>query len=274
MIYFDEQLHKIQEVRTLHAIAETDFPICVSQEDAYKLQPLQKYFKMHFEVGNCHGHKFSQVTNINHSKPVTSIGNIERTLIFPHAITNHLHLMWKEKRKYKYSFAGLVTLERKNIIENWIKTKINNKNYKLPDSDTPNKSFINKIKALLNIQENNIKQYGKFYFWASSRGRSFPIKTWDVEYYNFLVNSEFVLCPSGDFVWSYRFFESILCGAIPVIEEYCDVYSGFKFKYMSDNPNDLVWNKEDIEHNYNLCLKRITISEEEILLELAKFKNN
>jgi len=37
-------------------------------------------------------------------------------------------------------------------------------------------------------------------------------------YYAKLRSSEFALCPDGDFTWTYRFLEAIMCGAIPILE--------------------------------------------------------
>lgn len=61
----------------------------------------------------------------------------------------------------------------------------------------------------------------------------FQKKSWDTEYYDILSQSKFVICPSGDFIWSYRFFEAI-------------------------------------EHNYALCVDRITIDKKMLNSELKK----
>ena len=105
--------------------------------------------------------------------------------------------------------------------------------------------------------------------WSSNRGRKFPIKSWDDDYFKVLGDSQFVLCPSGVCVWSYRFFESILCGAIPIVESNCEAYEGFRFKYMTDDASTFVWTKEDAEYNYNLCIERITIAPEVLKSTLA-----
>ena len=274
MIYLDQSLKLIQQIRVLHAIAESGLPIYISENEAYKLEPLQKYFNIHFNTGTCNGVKFSQLIKIDHSKPTTSIGEIERTLIFPHAITKYLRLMWQSKRKYKYSFAGLVTSERKSVIENWLKNIINERKIQLPKEASLINRLIRKVFPLWKVERIAIRQYGYFNIWSSTRGRVFPIKSWDEDYFNFLAHSEFVLCPSGKYTWSYRFFETILCGAIPIVEEYCDAYNGFKFKYMEDKLDELVWNKDVIEYNYNLCLERITIPQETMAFEVTKFKSS
>jgi len=41
--------------------------------------------------------------------------------------------------------------------------------------------------------------------------------TFDVEYWQKMVSSEFVVTPGGDAPYSFRFYESILAGAIPII---------------------------------------------------------
>jgi hypothetical protein len=50
---------------------------------------------------------------------------------------------------------------------------------------------------------------GDLVVWSSEKGRYYPFKAFDEEYFKELANSHFVLCPSGDCVWSYRFFEAV-----------------------------------------------------------------
>ena len=50
-----------------------------------------------------------------------------------------------------------------------------------------------------------------------------------------MAKSKFVLCPNGDFIWTYRFFEAIACGAIPIIEDDLPLYDGFQY-YKMDQP--------------------------------------
>jgi hypothetical protein len=63
----------------------------------------------------------------------------------------------------------------------------------------------------------------------SKRGRDVITKVYDIEYFNQLSNSKFILCPNGDFTWTYRFFESILCGSIPIIENDHVLYKGYQY---------------------------------------------
>lgn len=45
----------------------------------------------------------------------------------------------------------------------------------------------------------------------TNNGRIIPKNYFDGEYYGVLCNSKFTLCPRGDFNWTYRFLEAIMC---------------------------------------------------------------
>lgn len=101
----------------------------------------------------------------------------------------------------------------------------------------------------------------------------FPEKSWDQEYYNFLLRSKFVLCPSGVYIWTYRFFESILCGAIPIVEKSSPCYNGFKYFNMNQDLDQLEWSMEVAEYNFKLCVARLTFSEKDSLEIYKRFFN-
>jgi len=109
---------------------------------------------------------------------------------------------------------------------------------------------------------------GAFLLWSSTRGRVFLVKAWDEEYFRVLLRSRFVLCPNGDYVWSYRFFEAILCGAIPTVEERCDAYDGFTYHTMTDTTYN--WSPQIALSNYELCRSRLTIPQGDLNAEIAK----
>ena len=85
---------------------------------------------------------------------------------------------------------------------------------------TKRKKFLNNFKDAIVIN--------------SMRGRLDEIKQKDEEYFRTMAKARFVLCPNGDFVWTYRFFEAIIFKAIPIIEDYCELYSGYNY-YMKDD---------------------------------------
>ena len=66
-----------------------------------------------------------------------------------------------------------------------------------------------------------------------------------------MCQSEFVLCPAGDSSWSFRFYETLMCKSIPIVESWHHTYrtieeSKIKYEYMlcnnMDQLNNVVYN--------------------------------
>lgn len=53
------------------------------------------------------------------------------------------------------------------------------------------------------------------------QGRDILKKTgsYDTDYYENLKRSSYALAPAGDFQWTYRFLEAVMCGSVPVVED-------------------------------------------------------
>ena len=254
---------KIQELRAIQALSDLNIEINIVRNEEYKFSLLRDRFNMSFNTLN--GEQdlidYKNLILIDHSKPRTSILSISKPLIYSRKIPLYLKEQWTKKRPYQFSFSGLITSQRKTILENWINNKSSEK-IEIKE-ETISRKIIRKINNYVSLGNILIKQYGNLYLWSSEKGRVFPIKTWDKEYYGFLLKSKFVLCPSGDFIWTYRFFEAIMCGAIPVVEESCESYHGFKFYMMSDKNDEIKYDKGMVDYNFELLLERLTISETE-----------
>jgi len=91
---------------------------------------------------------------------------------------------------------------------------------------------------------------------ASRRGRDPKIKEYDDWYFNEMSKAKFVLCPDGDFVWTYRFFESIIFKAIPVIEHTCKHYLPYKYYKQGDT---LKYCSDIVESNFNILKQNMTL---------------
>jgi hypothetical protein len=248
----DLSCNLIQSIRLIHAVAEADAVIVLPQSEAWKFGTLKEEFGMQFVSGKDTNLRLSDYASFSHDVPVSRIGDICRPLIFPHAITSHCRVLWSPIRRHKYAFAGLMSNHRRLTISQWL-------------GDHFSVGRVNllwhwsRVRLLSKAAEIPLGGPGKLVIDASLRGRQFPEKCWDKTYYQLLANSKFVLCPSGDFVWTYRFFEAILCGAIPIVEESCPAYEGFQFIKLSDSPNSVTWSLEIAEFNYRLCVQRITV---------------
>lgn len=258
----------IQEVRIMHALSESEFQVSIPSKEEWKFRLLKKELGLKYVVDQTEGLRMKDLLKIDHSFPHTSIKSIRRLLIFPHSICSHLRQKWPSERKMKFSFCGQISVEREEVLKSWIKKTGYFKKVNLHNNEKLISRILKKLPFVKNFSKLN--KYGETYIWSSSRGRNYPYKAWDSSYYNILLNSKFTLCPSGDFTWSYRFFESILCGAIPIVEEDCEAYEGFRYKYLHSDIEKLNWSAEDANFNYKLCLEKITVPKTLLDSELMK----
>ncbi|BAY83459.1 hypothetical protein NIES267_29480 [Calothrix parasitica NIES-267] len=265
-------LQYLQAIRLTHALMESDYTVSIPEEHQNKFSLLKNIFNLEYQVGIEEVAILDSV-KFNHTNPSSQIGCLKRTLIFPHASFDYCRQLWSDKRNIQICFAGLVTEKRNKTLVKWFKNNFSNSRFKLPTQQRFVIRLVNKLfrQLSLPILPSTYKtELNGVVFWSSNRGRVFPVKAWDEEYFRLLANSQFVLCPSGDYIWTYRFFESIMCGAIPIIEEYCPAYEGFRYFTMNDSISSLKWSEEDINYNFQLCFERLTVSFEELNQEIGK----
>jgi hypothetical protein len=158
---------------------------------------------------------------IDHENAYCCNGKNRYNLIFPLRLINITKELEKEKQ-YKYCFIGLLT---------------------------PQRRWVEEIKA-----EGNLIKF-------TNNGRIINKAHIDKSYYESLAKSQFVLCPRGDFLWSYRFFEAIICHSIPIVESngvHSPTMEGFKFFFDADLQlnKELEYDPEVCRFNYNLFLER------------------
>lgn len=182
-------------------------------------------------------------------------------------------------RPVRASFPGLPTESRRTALKDWL--DISGLDLVLPEPplETQPDSFArrvsNKIVRTIGcVNRNSVYSKGVRIIF-SNEGRVFPRKAWNTDYYSWLLESEFVLCPEGDFghngvEWTYRFFESIMCGAIPVVRSPCEAYDGFRYRRMSEPLSELTWSRQDAEHNFALAMERMTVSASELRSEVSR----
>lgn len=192
----------------------------------------------------------------DHSKPSVKMLGQEWTLLFPKSMINYLHKKWMRNR-VEISFSGILNRKRLDFIYRFLKQK---------EVSMRTRLFIIKANLMLIIPARitqriiyslKLSTY-EYEINFTNNGRHFPRKAWDEEYFNRLLNSKFVLCPDGDFVWTYRFFEAIICGAIPIVENKCNAYEGFRYLTINDFLEGKSLSSSDIDFNYKKILSEFT----------------
>ncbi len=240
----------------MHALSESAFEIAVSADELAKFSLLRDRFGLRLAVARPDDLPIDPFLTIDHRTPSTAIGRLALPLIFPRAIVAHCRTLWPDARAHRYSFAGLLTDSRRTVLERWI----HGQTAGAPqlDGKTGLGGFVRRQLIRWRGADRQ-RRIGDVTLWSSERGRRFPTKAWDEDYFRMLADSEHVLCPSGDYVWSYRFFEACLCGAMPIVEEASPLYDGFRYRLMSEPRGDGPWSASDAEHNYRVCSERIVL---------------
>jgi len=85
----------------------------------------------------------------------------------------------------------------------------------------------------------------------------------DFYYYSVMKQSKFALCPAGDAPWSIRFFEALMCKAIPVVKNHSETWrlleerdAGYIY-YLADDLRG--YSHSAARHNYELFIKHHTV---------------
>jgi hypothetical protein len=157
---------------------------------------------------------------VDHVSGTNIINDIQYPLIFPMSMIRFCESMWS-KRTLDFYFKGLITPKRQ-----WCNDYI----------DTDSSMII-----------------------SSSRGRNPSLKyTRDIEYYESLGKCKYALAPTGDCPWSYRFFEGIMCGAIPVLgDDDHDVYAD-KFTFYRHS-SDKYYDEKHVKANFDILKVDFTL---------------
>jgi hypothetical protein len=99
--------------------------------------------------------------------------------------------------------------------------------------------------------------------YSQSRESQYRIIKENLSYFQTMASSKFVLCPGGDAPWSFRFYETLLCGSIPIVESWHHTYrtpeeASIKYKFiLKDEPH--IYRSEDVEINDDIVKKYHTI---------------
>ena len=217
----DISMHLIQSIRLAQAVMEAGFSLQLKADQEKALfDYLSGFFpNLSYSMGN--GARELPEVEIIHALPQTRIGTIVRPLIFPRAVIREFRRQWSPERSLTYYFCGFVMREREEFL-----------------------ALASRLSPVI--------QY-------SMAGRTMPIKAWDPEYVTSMCNSRFALCPPGDCDWTYRFFESALSGAIPVISRPVPVYEGFEYVRIEDATEGAAWDAELADRNFRRALDLLSV---------------
>lgn len=162
-------------------------------------------------------------------------------------------------KKYDFCFIGCLSANdqiqyknRKWIID-FIKKNFNESSYlQFTDEDT----------------KKNLDSFGDFDFSKTKNGFLPRINPQtgllDIDYYTILCSSKFSLCPAGNQHWSMRFFESLMCKTIPIVQRKDETFrtkeeSFLDYKFYYSDEENIIYREDWVNYNYELFLKYHTL---------------
>lgn len=86
----------------------------------------------------------------------------------------------------------------------------------------------------------------------------------NIEYFEIMCKSKYCLCPAGDTSWSFRFYETLMCKSIPIVESWHHTYRtkeesniNYKFILYENIEKDIIYDNyindnTEIFENYHL----------------------
>ena len=145
-------------------------------------------------------------------------------------------------------------LNRKWIIP-FIETYFNNNSYLQFTDKNTKKNYIS-----MGDFDYTLKKTGFVPKEKSIENRNF----FDVDYFSTMCKSKFCLCPAGDRIFSMRFYEALMCRAIPIVDNIEETYrsdeeSKLDYKFYLTSDKEFIYIEDWAEHNYNLFLKYHTL---------------
>ena len=270
---------KIQMIRFVGALLESDFDFDFPSESKTVLDHLSNHFNIRYSISKDNLPIIEDISITHEEQPMCRIGSLEKPLVYPMEMLSKCRAKWNNQRSIKFSFTGLVTPKRKRCLDEWVSLHFHQQN-----------TDKNKIKISRNSRKDKLLNILRFFggrtddkvvfeniglhIFTSTQGRQFPIKIWDEEYYDTLAKTQFVLCPDGDFTWTYRFFEAIICGAIPVVENTCSLYEDFEHFSMKDPTEKLFYSQEIAERNFHRVESKFAFKKVDLNNQISSLLNS
>ncbi len=277
----------IQSIRLLHALLEGEGDVRVHPWDRTKLTKLEDVFGLSVS-GDIENVPVLPGLDIDHERPETRIGQITRPLIFAHGFADQCRSFWSTDRAVRACFVGRLHQERRYVLRQWLSRQFSDVEKTFPNQEAVDrrvwirdrvKTYARRVlrgplRPLLKYVKvpptERRMTHRNIVFATSDRGWCHPTKAWDASYFRLLADSKYVLCPDGKFVWTYRFFEAMLCGAIPIIQNRCPLYDGFFYYTMDDPLEKLEWRRNEALRNFERCRERLTVPRDRLNAEITR----
>jgi hypothetical protein len=169
------------------------------------------------------------------------------------------------EKKYDYCFIGSINscYERRKWVIDFAKNNFTNNSIFINTDGNPEWELLGSF----DYTKLNVGFCPKLQHDPHSKQSQYRIVKENIEYFEKMSQSKFVLCPAGDSSWSFRFYEVLMCKSIPIVESWHHTYrtpheATIKYKYIfyqdieniknEINYDDYVNENTKIFENYHL----------------------
>jgi len=97
---------------------------------------------------------------------------------------------------------------------------------------------------------------------SQSKKTQYRIVKENMDYFERMCQSRFVLCPAGDAPWSFRFYEVLMCKSIPIVASWHHTYrtreeANIKYRYvLYQNIENTIIDEEDYIHENTILFEK------------------
>ena len=182
---------------------------------------------------------------IESRKNNTSLSWSPPIAIFSNKYYNDINELNHEK-KYDYCFIGSIDscYERRKWVIDFAKKNFTKDSIFINTDNSPNWELLGPF----DYSKLNLGFAPKLQLDNQSKKVQYRIVKDNIEYFEKMCQSKFVLCPGGDAPWSFRFYEVLMCKSVPIVSTWHHTYrtkeeSELNYRYIL---------YQDIEHIKNI----------------------
>jgi len=138
-------------------------------------------------------------------------------------------------KKYDYCFIGSInsSIENRQWVIEFTKKHFTSNSIFVNTDNNPNWKSLGEY----DLTGKNLGFSPKACHNNQSRAAQYRVVKNNLFYFETMCQSKYVLCPAGDSAWSFRFYEVLMCGSLPIVESWHHTYrtqeeSHIKYEYM------------------------------------------
>jgi len=140
-------------------------------------------------------------------------------------------------KKYDFCFIGSINSNReaRQWVINFAKKNFTNNSIFINTANDPNWELLGTFDY--SHMKSGFSPKNHHWPYNQSKEVQYRIVEENIEYFEKMCQSKFVLCPAGDAAWSFRFYEVLMCKSIPIVESWHHTYrtkeeSDINYKYV------------------------------------------